>query len=668
MYMGDINRNLNEKFARLDEDLIRLATDISKLNSYAEEDRENIRLLQEDRDCILHRLERMENELEATEIEKRKNNLKFLGVEELEREDDETSVRYVVDILNDSSSNKTWESADVERTFRVGQNKRNSNYPRPLIVVFHRWADKMKVLRDTGIRNDLRKKNIKVTSDLTPKQRNEIEYYRRQGKRAYYRNGRLQVDDRPPLSNQHHHDQWTRGHGQRHERGYRWKPQSRNTPEGRDRYSYDGQELREEELPQNRPWHIAINSGERDQQNYRSNSHGEHRHTRREQDWQQNRNMKHAVRNHHTATQPGRGWTRREEQARNYRGHDGNRSSSPVEWVSLYQAEWGPLFPDDQHSDDTAEHTTSKRGGAIPVCDRTGAGEQSTDGREPRQIHDVPGHRLYSDVVSSQRTRYPVSVKSPASGSQEVASRDVNMEDCAFVPSSPSDLQDAAGDCGPTGAAINTQPQGSEEDNRGLAKSDVIPNTSRDSTDAICSPEHVPSSAQQDVHPRETDGSSEAAPLDQALGHGVEEGHDPHADRAHGGLDASPADSEHPPPLDPVSGDVTAITPGTPGTGPVLASTGSEPAATDDNNADPQTDTDLSIRDGEGESPPPPGKQSAIREPHVQTDQRSRSLRSAATRKPRALSQSNITDTFKRRTNCDSKGSNKPQTIRHKNK
>ncbi|KAL8589926.1 hypothetical protein ACOMHN_024013 [Nucella lapillus] len=120
-YMGGINQNLNDKFARLDETLMRLTTDINKLNHLVEEDRENIRALQEDRDRMLQRLGQMEQELDSTEIENRKNNLKLLGVEELGREDYEDSIDYIVDLLNESTRYNTWQFLDIEKTFRIGK-------------------------------------------------------------------------------------------------------------------------------------------------------------------------------------------------------------------------------------------------------------------------------------------------------------------------------------------------------------------------------------------------------------------------------------------------------------------------------------------------------------------------------------------------------------------
>ena len=54
----------------------------------------------------------------------------------------------------------------------------------------------MEILNDTCSRDLLRRDGIRVSSELTTRQRDEVQRYRRQGKIAYYKNGRLQVEER----------------------------------------------------------------------------------------------------------------------------------------------------------------------------------------------------------------------------------------------------------------------------------------------------------------------------------------------------------------------------------------------------------------------------------------------------------------------------------------
>ena len=54
----------------------------------------------------------------------------------------------------------------------------------------------MVILNDKNLRDKLRRAGIKVTSDLTSRQRDALDFYRSQGKIAYYRNGRLHFAER----------------------------------------------------------------------------------------------------------------------------------------------------------------------------------------------------------------------------------------------------------------------------------------------------------------------------------------------------------------------------------------------------------------------------------------------------------------------------------------
>ena len=54
----------------------------------------------------------------------------------------------------------------------------------------------MEVFDNTVARDLLRRNGIRVSSELTTRQRDEVRHYRRQGKVAFYKNGRLQVEKR----------------------------------------------------------------------------------------------------------------------------------------------------------------------------------------------------------------------------------------------------------------------------------------------------------------------------------------------------------------------------------------------------------------------------------------------------------------------------------------
>ena len=195
-YIAGISQKMDDNFGRLDRTLGQLLEDVVGLKTAVQQDKEDIRELQEDRDNVTHRLDRIEKELDSLERLSKHCNLKFVGVTEGLRENYRTSIERIANILNDYSSSRTWDKSDIETAYRIGGRRQRSDQPRPMIVTFHRWSDKMEILNDTSSRDLLRREGIRVSSELTTRQRDEVQRYRRQGKIAYYRNGRLQVEEK----------------------------------------------------------------------------------------------------------------------------------------------------------------------------------------------------------------------------------------------------------------------------------------------------------------------------------------------------------------------------------------------------------------------------------------------------------------------------------------
>ncbi|KAL8601898.1 hypothetical protein ACOMHN_020633 [Nucella lapillus] len=54
----------------------------------------------------------------------------------------------------------------------------------------------MYILGDDHLRNLLRKENIRIAADLTPRQREEVQFHQKQGKTAYFKNGKLFVQEK----------------------------------------------------------------------------------------------------------------------------------------------------------------------------------------------------------------------------------------------------------------------------------------------------------------------------------------------------------------------------------------------------------------------------------------------------------------------------------------
>ena len=120
--------------------------------------------------------------MNSIDMVSRRCNLKFLGVREPARDNYRANADVVVDVLNECSSSRTWHHSDIERAHRIGARRQRSDQPRPLIVEFHRWSDRMEILTDRTLTDLLRRESIRVTSDLTTRQKSDIQFYHQQGK------------------------------------------------------------------------------------------------------------------------------------------------------------------------------------------------------------------------------------------------------------------------------------------------------------------------------------------------------------------------------------------------------------------------------------------------------------------------------------------------------
>ena len=91
--------------------------------------------------------------------------------------------------------NKSIDSADkltdhdVTRAHRLCKSPRTDK-PRPIIVRFSNFMDKMKVIKG---RQSLREQGFGVSNDLSKNQRSELDKLKEKGKTGYYKNGHLYV-------------------------------------------------------------------------------------------------------------------------------------------------------------------------------------------------------------------------------------------------------------------------------------------------------------------------------------------------------------------------------------------------------------------------------------------------------------------------------------------
>jgi hypothetical protein len=200
MQIAGFSKQIERSFNKLGSDISKVVSEVHSLKQSVAQDREDIRELQEDRDCLAQRLDVLEEAIEANERDAKKSNLKFFGVQEPPRFR-RSPVESVVEVLNNYSApdrtyGRRWELRDIAKAFRVQGDKRYPDEPRPIVVQFVRCDDKMDILRDRDLRDAMREDNIRVTSDLTTHQRGMIDFHKKQGKIAFFRQGNLHVLDR----------------------------------------------------------------------------------------------------------------------------------------------------------------------------------------------------------------------------------------------------------------------------------------------------------------------------------------------------------------------------------------------------------------------------------------------------------------------------------------
>lgn len=206
MQMAGFSRQIDYSFKKLGSDIGKVSSEMASLRENVIQDREDIWHLQEDRDCIFERIEALEEAMETKEREAKRNNLKFFGVQEPPRFRMSTAEQ-IVEMLNNYSApeftfGRRWSLDDIARAFRIQGSKRYPDEPRPIIVQFLRGDDKMEILRDKDLRDAMREDNIRVTADLTTHQHGLVDFHRKQGKIAFFKQGNLHVLDRN-LHNNH---------------------------------------------------------------------------------------------------------------------------------------------------------------------------------------------------------------------------------------------------------------------------------------------------------------------------------------------------------------------------------------------------------------------------------------------------------------------------------
>ena len=144
---------------------------------------------------------KLKAEVERLEEFSRRDNLRMYGIphrRDSNHEDYDTCAQAVTDVLNSVAGPKRWTTDDIVRAHRIGQSR--DGQPKPMIVKFNRWKDKMTVLFNRQFRDNLENRGTKVANDLTRNQAAIVAAARRDGKVAFFKKSKLTVEPRRPDS------------------------------------------------------------------------------------------------------------------------------------------------------------------------------------------------------------------------------------------------------------------------------------------------------------------------------------------------------------------------------------------------------------------------------------------------------------------------------------
>ena len=131
---------------------------------------------------------KLENHIETQERYSRRENLIFYDIPEEKDEKHETTTEKLINVLNDNVPSKHWTKDEFIRIHRLKTRQAGSA---PIIARFLRPNDKFCVLNS---RQRLKESGFGVSNDLTPAQREQLNRLKQEGKRGYFKNGKLIID------------------------------------------------------------------------------------------------------------------------------------------------------------------------------------------------------------------------------------------------------------------------------------------------------------------------------------------------------------------------------------------------------------------------------------------------------------------------------------------
>eukprot|EP00745_Piridium_sociabile_P004302 TRINITY_DN1254_c0_g1_i4.p2 TRINITY_DN1254_c0_g1~~TRINITY_DN1254_c0_g1_i4.p2 ORF type:complete len:628 (+),score=117.51 TRINITY_DN1254_c0_g1_i4:174-2057(+) len=190
-------KRIDDRCDTLEKDQRVLSDSVTALHEEVTEGRSGTDTLKTTVQELQEEIGHVRTEIDRLESFSRRDNLRFFGIPQIQHSENfDMCVAAVVETLNNIDGSRTWTADDFVRAHRVGQ--RREGQPRPMIARFSRWRDKMLVITNKHIRDNLRLKGIGVANDLTRQQASIAAQARREGKKAFFRNGVMVVGPARP--------------------------------------------------------------------------------------------------------------------------------------------------------------------------------------------------------------------------------------------------------------------------------------------------------------------------------------------------------------------------------------------------------------------------------------------------------------------------------------
>ena len=200
---------MNQKMRKMEKELKKQRTIAAEIAFQCERDQketiERERTIRRDMDTLTSNIDAFADEIankvrfnddqtDKIEGNLKKNNIKFFGIPEAEKEPYWNCLQSVLQLLRETMPGVPWSEKDLVRVQRLGPTGRgHGGRSRPVLVQLSTFFDKLCILRHG--RDALRSRGVRVSSELTSRQVKTLNDLREQGHTAYYRNNRLWFQD-----------------------------------------------------------------------------------------------------------------------------------------------------------------------------------------------------------------------------------------------------------------------------------------------------------------------------------------------------------------------------------------------------------------------------------------------------------------------------------------